>query len=254
MNNLRYIGIIPARYASSRFPGKPLAKIGGVTMIERVWNQVLKALDNVYVATDDQRIFDAVESFGGNAVMTGNHHRSGTDRCEEAFNTLGRNADVVINIQGDEPFIDPRQIEAIKTCFDDPNVDIATLVREFNPENGYEALANPNTPKVEVNAAMYAMSFSRSVIPYIRGCEPSLWPSKHRFFTHVGMYAYRGEVLSKITRLPQSPLEIAESLEQLRWLENGFRIKVGITDCNTIGIDTPSVLEAAEKYLIKENI
>ena len=174
MNNLRYIGIIPARYASSRFPGKPLAKIGGVTMIERVWNQVLKALDNVYVATDDQRIFDAVESFGGNAVMTGNHHRSGTDRCEEAFNTLGRNADVVINIQGDEPFIDPRQIEAIKTCFDDPNVDIATLVREFNPENGYEALANPNTPKVEVNAAMYAMSFSRSVIPYIRGCEPSL--------------------------------------------------------------------------------
>ena len=197
MNNLRYIGIIPARYASSRFPGKPLAKIGGVTMIERVWNQVLKALDNVYVATDDQRIFDAVESFGGNAVMTGNHHRSGTDRCEEAFNTLGRNADVVINIQGDEPFIDPKQIAQLKTCFDDPEVEIATLARVFDKSLGFEALFNANTPKLVLDRNMNAIYFSRSIIPYVRNCSWEQWTDNAVFHTHVGLYAYRASTLDK---------------------------------------------------------
>lgn len=244
-----YIGIIPARYASTRFPGKPLADIGGMTMIERVYRQASKALDSVVVATDDDRIFSAVESFGGKAVMTSTRHRSGTDRCYEAYRLSGSDASVIVNIQGDEPFVDPRQIEAVKGCFDAPDVDIATLVRRFDPSRGYEALANPNTPKVVLDNRRNALYFSRSVIPYFRGAERETWPEKTVYYTHIGMYAYRASVLAELVSLPQSSLELAESLEQLRWLQAGYKIRAGITDIATIGIDTPADLEAAIRYL-----
>lgn len=218
-------------------------------MIERVWRQVSKVLDSVWVATDDERIFNAVKSFGGNAVMTSTEHRSGTDRCYEAYCKIGGGEDVIINIQGDEPFIQKSQLLAIMECFDDEEADIATLVRCFDASRGYEALADSNTPKVVLDNDMNAMYFSRSVIPFVRNAETSEWVEKNRYYTHVGMYAYRSATLANITRLPQSSLEIAESLEQLRWLQNGYRIKVGITDCDTIGIDTPADLENAEKMI-----
>ncbi len=249
MSKLNFIGIIPARYASTRFPGKPLAMIGTMTMIERVWRQVSKVLDDVWVATDDARIMEAVKDFGGNAVMTSETLRSGTDRCREAYEKIGSVADVVINIQGDEPFIGESQLEAIMACFDDENTDIATLVRPF-PENGtYAELEDPNTPKVVVDSSMNAIYFSRSVVPFVRGVERSEWPKHTQFYTHVGMYAYRADVLARVAKLPQSRLEMAESLEQLRWLENGFKIKVGVTDYKSIGIDTPVDLENALKML-----
>lgn len=248
-NKLRYIGIIPARYASTRFPGKPLAMIAGKPMIERVWRQARKVLDRVWVATDDSRIYDAVKAFGGDVVMTGTHHRSGTDRCQEAFAKIGEGEDVIINIQGDEPFIQPSQLRTVMECFDDPEAQIATLVRRFDASRGYEALADCNTPKVVVDNAMNALYFSRSVIPFVRNAEPGQWASMHQFYTHVGMYAYRSGALAEITRLPQSSLEVTESLEQLRWLQNGYRIKVGVTDCATIGIDTPADLENAVRLI-----
>ena len=243
---MKYIGIIPARYASSRFPGKPLADIAGRTMIERVYTRVSEALDDVVVATDDDRILDAVKAFGGNAVMTSTEHRSGTDRCHEAYLNVGSDADVVINVQGDEPFVDPSQIEALKNIFEEqPSVPIATLVRKFDPANGFEALFNNSTPKVVLDNEMNAMYFSRSIIPYVRNYKWEEWVDRATFYTHVGMYAYRAEILAQLTRLPQSPLEIAESLEQLRWLQNGYKIKTAITTCATIGIDTPEDLARA---------
>ena len=223
--------------------------LGGMTMIERVYRQVSKALDSVVVATDDDRIMAAVEAFGGKAVMTSTEHRSGTDRCQEAYEKNGGQEDVIINIQGDEPFIQPDQIRAIMACFDDPMTDIATLVRPFDPSRPYSELENPNTPKVVLDNQMRARYFSRSVIPYVRGKEPEEWPTATQYYTHVGMNAYRNTVLKEITRLPQSPLELAESLEQLRWLENGYTIKAGITAIATIGIDTPEDLARAEEYL-----
>ena len=242
---MKFIGIIPARYASTRFPGKPLADMKGKYMIQRVYEQVRKILDNVCVATDDDRIFNAVESFGGNVVMTSAEHRSGKDRCFEAYNRLGGNEDVIINIQGDEPFIKPEQIESLIACFDSPQTQIATLVRPFEATEGYEALANPNSPKVILNDKNEALYFSRSIIPYMRNISPEQWPDKHVYYKHIGMYGYRADILSQITRLPQSSLEIAESLEQLRWLQNGYTIKVGITTQETIGIDTPDDLQKA---------
>lgn len=252
MSELKFIGIIPARYASTRFPGKPLARLGGKYMIERVWEQVSKVLDSVLVATDDNRIYDAVRAFGGNAVMTSSEHRSGTDRCYEAYCKAGNGEDVIINIQGDEPFIQSAQLKAIMACFDDPEAQIATLVRPFDPARPFEQLQNPNTPKVVVDARDNACLFSRSVIPFVRDVEPALWPQNAQYYTHIGMYAYRADVLGKITRLPQSRLELAESLEQLRWLENGYKIKVGYSDCETIGIDTPADLANAELWLSKQ--
>jgi len=246
---LSFIGIIPARYASTRFPGKPLAMLGDMTMIERVYRQVSKALDRVVVATDDDRIMNAVEAFGGKAVMTSTEHRSGTDRCQEAYLKNGGGEDVIINIQGDEPFIQPDQLQAIMACFNDEGTDIATLVRPFDANRPYSELENPNTPKVVLDSQMRARYFSRSVIPFIRGKEREEWPRMTQYYTHVGMYAYRASVLAEITRLPQSPLELAESLEQLRWLENGYTIKAGITTTTTIGIDTPEDLARAEEYL-----
>lgn len=247
---MKFIGIIPARYASTRFPGKPLALLGGKPMIQRVYEQVKETVDRVCVATDDERIEAAVKAFGGNVVMTSDQHRSGTDRCEEAYQKVREPFDVIINIQGDEPFIHPEQIETIKRCFEDESVDIATLVKPFAADGDFEStLFNPNSPKVVVNKRMEAMYFSRSIVPYIRGKKYTEWLSAHVFYKHIGMYAYRADVLKEITALPPSSLEIAESLEQLRWLENGYKIKVGITEQETIGIDTPEDLEKANLLL-----
>lgn len=246
---MRYIGLIPARYASTRFPGKPLAMLGGKTVIERVYRQACQVLDQVYVCTDDERICRVVETFGGQAVMTSTAHRSGTDRCYEAFSKVGEGYDVIINIQGDEPFIRSSQLETLKTCFDDEQTDIATLVKPFVESDGLQALQNPNTPKVVLDSEMHALYFSRSVIPFLRGVEPQDWLKKHTFYKHIGLYAYRASVLKEITSLPQGILERAESLEQLRWLENGYTIRVGLTNIETIGIDTPQDLEKAEVYV-----
>lgn len=246
---MKFIGIIPARYASTRFPAKPLAMLGGKTVIERVYRQVEGVLDDVVVATDDERIMAAVQAFDGKAVMTSVDHKSGTDRVYEAFTKVGAGFDVVVNIQGDEPFIQAQQLEAIQACFEDPTVDIATLVKPFKPEDGFAALENVNSPKVVVNKRMEALYFSRSIIPFTRGKEKSEWLAGHTYYKHIGLYAYRAEVLKQITALPQSSLELAESLEQLRWLENGYKIKVGISEIETIGIDTPEDLARAEQFL-----
>lgn len=249
-----FVGIIPARYASTRFPGKPLAKLGGKIVIQRVYEQVRSVLDDVYVATDDERIMNAVKSFGGNAVMTSPNHKSGTDRIEEAVNIIGKNFDVVINIQGDEPFIHKSQIETICKCFDDPQTMIATLGRPFSEKDTIKDLENPNSPKLICDNNGFAMYFSRSIIPYIRGEEKSNWINKFNYLKHIGLYAYRANVLREITKLPQSSLELAESLEQLRWLQNGYRIKVGITNIETIGIDTPEDLKKAEEFINSQKI
>ena len=249
---MKFLAIIPARYASTRFEGKPLAVLGGKPVIRRVYEQVSGVMDAV-VATDDERIFKTVEAFGGRAVMTSSDHKSGTDRCWEAYCKLGEECDIIVNVQGDEPFIRRSQIEAIKKCFDDATTDIATLVRPFAVEDGLEALENPNSPKVVLDSESRAIYFSRSVIPYLRGVERSQWLEHHTFYKHIGMYAFRTEVLRSVTSLPQSALEKAESLEQLRWLENGYRIGVGVTDVETIGIDTPEDLQKAEEWLQARN-
>lgn len=218
-------------------------------VIERVYEQVTSEIEDVVVATDDSRIFEAVESFGGRVVMTSTDHRSGTDRCQEAYSKLGANFDVVLNVQGDEPFIQPSQLQSLKSCFADPATDIATLVKPFTAEDGLAALENPNSPKVVVGNNMQALYFSRSVIPFLRGVERDRWLASHTFYKHIGIYGFRSEVLQQVTSLPQSPLELAESLEQLRWLENGYTIKVGVSDIETIGIDTPEDLARAEIFL-----
>ena len=206
---MKFIGIIPARYASTRFPAKPLAMLGGKPVIQRVYEQVAGVLDDAYVATDDERIEAAVKAFGGKAVMTSVNHKSGTDRCYEAYCKVGQGYDVVVNIQGDEPFIRHSQLEAVKACFDDADTQIATLVKPFTPEDGYEALENPNSPKVVVNSQMQALYFSRSVIPFQRNRDCGEWLANHVYYKHIGLYAYRASVLKEITALPQSPLELA---------------------------------------------
>jgi len=246
----QFAGIIPARYASSRFPGKPLALIGNKPMIQRVYEQASKKLGMVYVATDDKRIYDTVRNFGGKALMTSSDHQSGTDRCAEAVDLImtetGKMIDVVLNIQGDEPFIKPEQIELLMKCFTDENVDIATLVRRTEPG---EDIFNPNQPKVILNSTGDAIYFSRAAIPYIRDAEKNEWSKKHIYFKHIGLYAYRTKTLKKITLLDRSPLEISESLEQNRWIENGFRIRTAVTLWDNIGIDTPDDLEKAKLLL-----
>ncbi len=246
---LKFLAIIPARYASTRFPGKPLALLGGKPVIQRVYEQVAGVLDDAVVATDDERIYAAVKAFGGKVEMTSTEHRSGTDRCREAYEKLGVAYDVVVNVQGDEPFIRREQLLALKSCFENPSTQIATLVKPFAESDGLEALLNPNSPKVVLDKNAQALYFSRSVIPYLRGVEPAEWLKHHTFYKHIGIYAFRAEVLKEVTSLPQSILEKAESLEQLRWIENGYRIGVGITDFETIGIDTPEDLERAERFL-----
>lgn len=242
----KFIGIIPARYASTRFPGKPLAILGGKYVVQRVYEMVAQTLHEAYVATDDERIYDAVASFGGKAVMTRTDHKSGTDRIEEAMGKIGGDWDVVVNVQGDEPFIQRSQIEAVCQCFDDPKTQIATIGKPFATMAEVE---NPNSPKIVLDNEDYAMYFSRSVIPYVRGAERDGWLDHYPYLKHLGLYAYRRDVLMQITQLPQSSLEKAESLEQLRWLQNGYKIKVGITHTETIGIDTPDDLKRAEQFL-----
>ena len=243
---MKFIGIIPARYASTRFPGKPLALLGGKPVIQHVYEKVAAVLEAAYVATDDERIYDVVKSFGGQVVMTRTDHKSGTDRIEEAIEKIGGEWDVVVNVQGDEPFVAKSQLDTICHCFDDPTTQIATLGKPFE---SMEAVQNPNSPKIVVDNMGFAMYFSRSVIPYVRGKEKSSWLTHYPFLKHLGIYAYRKNVLRQVTQLPQSSLEIAESLEQLRWLQNGFKIKVGTTDVETVGIDTPQDLERAEEFL-----
>lgn len=246
---MEFAAIIPARYASTRFPAKPLAVLGGKPVIIRVCEQAKKVFENVFVATDDVRIFDVVKDGGFTPIMTRSDHKSGTDRCYEAFIKCGVKVDVVVNIQGDEPFIQPSQLQTIKSLFDSNDTDIATLVKPFAPDTPFEKIANPNSPKVVVDDNWNALYFSRSVIPYLRGVPENEWPSRNTYYKHIGLYAFRSSVLEEVTGLPQAPLEKAESLEQLRWLSAGYRIKVGVTDVETIGIDTPDDLAAAELFL-----
>ena len=243
---MTFTAIIPARYASTRFPGKPLAVLGGKTVIQRVYEQVKSVLSDVYVATDDERIFSCVESFGGKAVMTRKDHQSGTDRIQEAVEKTATQADVILNVQGDEPFIQPSQIQTLMQLFDDPSTQIGTLGKLFE---SIEAVENPNSPKIVTDMKGFALYFSRSVIPYIRGKAHEDWFGEYPFLKHLGVYAYRREVLAEVTKLPQSSLEKAESLEQLRWLQNGYHIRVGLTDVETVGIDTPEDLQRAEDFL-----
>ena len=246
---MKFIAIIPARYQSTRFPGKPLAMLGDKTIIQWVYENAKKALDEVYVATDDERIYKTVESFGGKAVYTSPNHQSGTDRCAEAALQIAEKLtfDVVINIQGDEPFIRPEQVEGLKACFDSLESEIATLIKPIS--NSIE-ITNINRPKVVVNKNNEAMYFSRSPIPFVRDSKGEEWINQTCFFSHIGMYAYRFDVLLELTKLPVGILEKAESLEQLRWLENGYRIKTAQTSFENIGVDTPEDLEEARKMLM----
>lgn len=240
---MKFVGIIPARYASTRFPGKPLADILGQPMIQRVYERASHVLDTVVVATDDQRIYDAVVQFGGRVVMTSENHKTGTDRCYEALTKLPETYDVVINIQGDEPFIAIDQIEALKNCFVSDQIQLATLVKPFDANTSIDELENPNTPKVILSQTGEAICFSRSVIPYLRGVEKSQWAAAHTYYKHIGIYAYRTDILAQITKMTQTPIEKAESLEQLRWLENGLHIHVAITHSDNHSIDTPEDLQ-----------
>ena len=243
---MNYIGIIPARYASARFPGKPLAILNGKTVIERVYQRVAGVLDNTYVATDDDRIFDAVKKFGGKAVMTSPYHKSGTDRVAEAVRMIGGDYDVVLNIQGDEPFVRREQIASLCHCFDDAKTQIATLGKPFED---IDAVKDPNSPKIVTDNHGYALYFSRSVIPFVRDTDCRAWLRHYPFLKHIGLYAYRAEVLLEITSLPQSSLEKAESLEQLRWLQNGYSIRIATTHFDTISIDEPEDLKRAEQWI-----
>lgn len=249
---MNFLALIPARYASTRFPGKPLADILGKPMIQHVYERAHDTFPTCYVATDDQRIADVVLSFGGLVVMTSDEHKSGTDRCREALDKIesatGESFDVVVNIQGDEPYIRTEQLDQVKTCFDDPSTDIATLVKPFGEQ---EDIFNENLPKVVVSASSYALYFSRSVIPFQRGCDRTLWQQNHQYYKHIGLYAYRSDILRRITSLPIGTLEQCESLEQLRWLENGYRIKVAVTSFESHAIDTPADLASLLNRVFK---
>ena len=244
---MRFIVIIPARYQSTRFPGKPLALLGNKSIIQHVYENAKLSSENVWVATDDERIASTVKAFGGEYIITRKDHLSGTDRCAEAASKIAIKYpfDVVINIQGDEPFIHTEQINALKSCFSDSKTEIATLIKKA----GKEDLFNKNRPKVVIDRNENALFFSRATIPYIRGEKEGNWFEKHTFYCHLGMYAYRSDILQEITKLSPSSLEKAESLEQLRWLENGFRIKTAQTNFESVGIDTPEDLENAKKII-----
>lgn len=239
---MKVLGVIPSRYASSRFPGKPLIDIDGKTMIQRVYEQASKAnaLSSVIVATDDQKIFDHVKNFGGEVIMTSSAHETGTERCAEVLQKMTTNFDVIINIQGDEPFIDPEQINQVATCFKDDQTQIATLAKKITTN---EELFNPNRPKVHLNDDSFAIMFSRNAIPTIEGVDQNKWLEHHTYYKHIGIYGYKTETLEYICKLMPTELEKKERLEQLRWLENNITIKVGITTSEAIAIDTPEDLE-----------
>ncbi|CAM3673664.1 3-deoxy-manno-octulosonate cytidylyltransferase [Sphingobacterium prati] len=247
---MKFLGIIPARFASSRFPGKPLVDIDGQTMIQRVYEQVKqsKKLSNVIVATDDQRIVEEVLSFGGNVVMTSETHQSGTDRCAEVI-TDDNEYDVIINIQGDEPFINPEQIDLLAACFESPQTKIATLVKEID---SMEELFNLNIPKVVRNIHGEAIYFSRQTIPFLRGIEQEQWLKEQTFYKHIGIYAYQADTLRALTQLPVSGLEEAEALEQLRWIENGYTIQTAVTTHETIAVDTKEDLNKILKLFFNK--
>ena len=252
---IKYLALIPARYASTRFPAKPLADILGKPMIQHVYERAARLFEHCYVATDDTRIADAVTAFGGNVVMTSTEHRSGTDRCREALEKVsaetGIEFDVVVNIQGDEPYIQTEQLELIKSCFADSNTQIATLVKPFSAD---EDIFNPNLPKVVLNAHSEAMYFSRSPIPYLRNLTQEEWQSAHTYLKHIGLYAYKSNILKEITSLEAGELEKLESLEQLRWIENGYKIKVAKTEFESYAIDTPEDLERLLEVLRRNAI
>jgi 3-deoxy-manno-octulosonate cytidylyltransferase (CMP-KDO synthetase) len=246
LNSLRVIGIIPARYDSTRFPGKPLVLINGISMIQRVYEQAKKCsgLTKVYVATDDVRIEDHVNSFGGNAIMTSHLHRTGTERVSEVVEKLlkhdpGHSWDVVLNIQGDEPYINPEQIDSLIAGFADKDVQIATLIHQID---SIDELTDPNVIKVIIDKTNRALCFSRAALPFMRGVDIKDWLKHHTYYKHIGLYAYRAQVLEIISRLKPSPIEIAESLEQMRWIENGFSIHTKVTDIDSISVDTPDDL------------
>jgi 3-deoxy-manno-octulosonate cytidylyltransferase (CMP-KDO synthetase) len=244
---MKILGIIPARFESSRFPGKPLIDIAGKSMIQRVYEQCQKSsrLDKVIVATDDQRILDHLKTFGGQGIMTSSIHASGTDRCGEVAEHFPE-FDILVNIQGDEPMIDPHQIDLLCSCYDDLNTQIATLVKLIHTN---EELVNENTPKVILNKNHQAVYFSRATIPYLRGKKIDNWLNEHAFYKHIGIYAFKRQILSEITKLPVSNLEIAEGLEQLRWIENGYPIQAAITTKESQAIDTPDDLIKVLKLL-----
>lgn len=246
---MKILAIIPARYASSRFPGKPLALVNGKPMIQRVYEQASKTFEYVCVATDDQRIYDAVTGFGGKAVMTSEKHNSGTDRCFEALQNYSKESgmafDIVINVQGDEPYIQPQQLKLLEECFSDPSTDIATLVKRVRDK---EEFLNPNAPKVIVDSNHNALYFSRAAIPYPRDKEITQeYVANTKLYRHIGLYGYKSSVLEKICAMEQSFLETTEKLEQLRWLENGMKIKVAETQFETYAVDTPQDLEAINR-------
>ncbi|RAJ94338.1 3-deoxy-manno-octulosonate cytidylyltransferase (CMP-KDO synthetase) [Larkinella arboricola] len=243
---MNILGIIPARFASSRFPAKALADIDGKTMIQRVMEQSRKAesLSRVVVATDHEAIADHVRSFGGDVIMTSENHQSGTDRCFEAMQAVGGEVDYVINIQGDEPFIKPEQINLLASVLDG-TTELATLVKRIDDQT---VLFNTSTPKVVLNSRSEALYFSRQTLPFLRERKPEEWLQHHVFYKHIGIYAYRADILAQITQLPPSLLEKAEALEQLRWLENGYRIRCVVTELDSYGIDTPEDLERLERH------
>ncbi len=247
---MKILGVIPARYASTRFPGKPLVDIAGKTMIQRVYEQALKSekLDEVVVATDDERILLHIQELGYRAILTSSDHQSGTDRCAEVAEKLP-GFDVIINIQGDEPFIDPKQIDLLCSCFADAGTELATLIK---PIKTLEELNNPNSPKVVLNRNNEAIYFSRHAIPYYRGKDEANQLEDITYYNHIGIYGYRTETLKAITKLPVSMLERAESLEQLRWIENGYRIKTSVTELETYAVDTPEDLERLRRKANKD--
>lgn len=254
---MQWIGLIPARYASTRFPGKPLAMIAGKPMIQRVYEQACKAIDEVWVATDDERIRTCVLGFGGRVLMTSETCRCGTERVCEALQQLhiqDKEHTVVVNIQGDEPFIQTEQIDALKSCFiNKSDTQIATLVKPYTQEDSWEDLENPNSPKVCFSSTGTALLFSRSVIPYLRGVPKEQWLSHKKHYKHIGMYAYRADILPRLVALEPSEIEQCESLEQMRWIENGYHIQVAICHTMSIGIDTPEDLHKATQFALQMN-
>lgn len=245
-------GIIPARFASTRFPGKPLIDLAGKSMIQRVYDRCLlsKSLSDIIIATDDEIIFEHVKTFTDRVCMTSTNHPSGTDRCAEVVSQLNISSDVVVNIQGDEPLINPNQIDSLVNCFADKQTQIATLVREIIDN---EVLFNSNTPKVILDSNQFAIYFSRETIPHLRNIDKSEWLEKHTFYQHIGIYAYQTSILNSLTQLEPSKLEKAESLEQLRWIENGYKIKTATTSEETFAIDTPEDIARVLEQLLKTN-
>jgi 3-deoxy-manno-octulosonate cytidylyltransferase (CMP-KDO synthetase) len=245
MHDYKVLAIIPARFASTRFPGKPLVDLGGKPMIQRTYERVLAVggWHRVIIATDDLQIKSVAEGFGAEVIMTRSNHVSGTDRCAEVLEIVGEDVDYVVNIQGDEPFIEPAQLVELISGFAS-QAPILTLIKRINDE---ETLFSENTPKVVKNVGGEALYFSRQTIPFLRGIDKAVWLDAHTFFKHIGLYAYRADVLRELSQLKPSPLELAESLEQLRWLENGYVIQTIETQFETVGIDSPADLEKIKK-------